>query len=180
MSSNTGKLLTAFLGDLVKMSLGMTEAFLLSGGSVRRLARNMHMLDREYHSAMQSLQRNGYVKKRENNQFLITPKGIQKAKKLLVLRKRKKINPKEWDDKWRIVIFDIPDGMRAERDMFRSALKRYGFLGLQKSVFISPDADFEGLAALRKDFGIEKYVTFLVSEVSVTEDDTLLKKKFGL
>jgi len=44
--------------------------------------------------------------------------------------------PKVWDKKWRLVIFDIPDKKRKERQAFSKKLKDLGFYPLQESVFV--------------------------------------------
>lgn len=46
--------------------------------------------------------------------------------------------PKKWDQKWRIVIFDIPENDRVFRDILRKHLYTLEFKQLQHSVFISP------------------------------------------
>lgn len=43
----------------------------------------------------------------------------------------------EWDGKWRVVIFDIPENKRVIRDLFRRRLKEWGFKNWQKSVWIT-------------------------------------------
>ena len=45
---------------------------------------------------------------------------------------------KTWDKKWRLVIFDIPDKKRKERQVFSKKLKDLGFYPLQESVFVYP------------------------------------------
>ncbi|MDD5396704.1 MAG: CRISPR-associated endonuclease Cas2 [Candidatus Moranbacteria bacterium] len=46
--------------------------------------------------------------------------------------------PLKWDKKWRVVMFDIPEKRRAERNILREKLKDIGFKEIQKSVFIHP------------------------------------------
>lgn len=46
--------------------------------------------------------------------------------------------PKQWDRKWRIVIFDISHLHRFKREAFRGKLKQLGFCQLQKSVWVHP------------------------------------------
>jgi len=43
-----------------------------------------------------------------------------------------------WDGQWRFFMFDIPEKQRSPRDTLRAKLKRLGFLGFQKSVWIYP------------------------------------------
>ena len=45
---------------------------------------------------------------------------------------------KKWDEKWRIVLFDIAELNRRKRDALRSKLKELGFGMFQQSVYISP------------------------------------------
>lgn len=42
----------------------------------------------------------------------------------------------EWDGKWRIVAFDVPEKMRHDRDWLRRILKIHDYNQFQKSVFI--------------------------------------------
>src|SRR3989338_8897825 len=48
------------------------------------------------------------------------------------------LRPKQWDRKWRIVIFDVPETEKKLRDTLRFRLKQLGLLELQKSVFVHP------------------------------------------
>ena len=48
------------------------------------------------------------------------------------------IPPQKWDEMWRIVIFDIPEEMRAVRDSLRTRLIHLGFHELQRSVLVHP------------------------------------------
>lgn len=116
--------------------------------------------------------------RREGDRFYITPKGRRRAQRLKLQAPVKL--PGEWDGKWRFAIFDIPEDMRARRNILRSILKRKGFIKLQNSVFVAPFADFDELDLVRREYGIEKYVNFLIAESAETDDDSLLRKKFSL
>ena len=67
----------------------------------------------------------------------------------------------EWDGKYRIVIFDIPEEKRIIRNLFRRNLKKWGFQHLQKSVWISKRNVFDKLNSYIKDLGIERWVTVI-------------------
>jgi phenylacetic acid degradation operon negative regulatory protein len=178
MRDRTGKMLVAFLGKLASSSIDYADAFLLSAGSTRRLVRNLKMTEKQYCSSMQSLRRNGYIKRTNSNQFLITPKGLKKARRLTA--EQVNFDKNKWDSNWRIIIFDVPDSKKRERNLFRAAIKRAGFIGIQKSVFISPFADFKKIALIRDELGIAKYVTFLEAKISAVDDDRKLREKFEL
>lgn len=68
---------------------------------------------------------------------------------------------KNWDGKWRVVIFDIPEEKRIIRNLFRRNLKKWGFKHLQKSVWISKRNVFDKLESYIKDLGIEKWVAIM-------------------
>jgi hypothetical protein len=49
-----------------------------------------------------------------------------------------------WDEKWTCINFDIPNKLNTARHNFRRKLLHFGFINLQRSVFISPyDFGFE-------------------------------------
>ena len=141
-------------------------------------ARKLNMGEYQLASAIRSLEREGFIDKIEDG-YLITPKGLKKSKKLR-LQSPVSFSGEDWDGNWRIVIFDIPEIKRSERNIFRSILKRKGFIRLQNSVFVCPYADFSELNVLRHEYHIEKYVNFLIAKSDSSDDDTILKNKFGL
>jgi phenylacetic acid degradation operon negative regulatory protein len=46
---------------------------------------------------------------------------------------------REWDGRWWIVVFDVPELQRRLRDRLRRSLRELGFGHLQDSVWVSPD-----------------------------------------
>lgn len=166
------------LFDLIDNSTELLDAFLFSAGSAKQLARNMHLKNRQFSSTFRGLEKRGYIKKINEDQFLITPKS-------LVRIRISKIHDsdwteKNWDGRWKLIVFDIPETKRRERNILRSLIKRKGFIGIQESVFISPFADFIELAKLRKDLKIEKYVSFFSAKSVETDDDQNLRKRFNI
>ena len=178
MGNGTARMLLAFLGSAAKETFDVTEAFLMSAGSTRRLVKNLGMIDKEYYSSMQSLCRSGYVRRVNKNQFLVTPKGIGKAQKFA--KENVVFDKQNWSEIWTLVIFDIPESNEKQRYLFRSVLKRMGFIGLQRSVFIAPFADLEKLAVICRELGIAEYVMFFRGNVSSEYNDQKLREKFGL
>jgi DNA-binding transcriptional regulator PaaX len=57
----------------------------------------------------------------------------------------KNLSEKEWDRKWRLVIFDIKEIERNLRDKLREKLKKWGFAMWQESVYISPHPILEAI-----------------------------------
>lgn len=70
----------------------------------------------------------------------------------------------EWDGKWRIVVFDIPENKRVIRDILRNRLKIWGFKSWQKSVWASKKNITNKLRQLIKELGIEDWVLVIESD----------------
>lgn len=108
----------------------------------------------------------------------LTKKGKERAGKYqideLVIGK-----PREWDKKWRIVIFDIPNASTFVRNVFRRKLKELGFYALQKSIWVHAYKCHEEIALLRDFLGASAN-QIRVIEATKIENDTSLRKYFGL
>ena len=176
---NTALALLALSAEMIDDSIGLSS---LSGKKgIYTFSRKLNMGEYQLKSALQSLERNGYIEKIEDK-FLITPKGKKRVK----FFNRKKLTesenqkPIKWDGNWRVVIFDIPESKRASRDALRRYLRQNNFVKLQNSVFVSTFADFDQLNELRYEYEIEKYVNFLLAKSVSQDDDSLLKQKFNL
>src|SRR3989344_1951060 len=86
--------------------------------------------------------------------------------------------PPQWDKKWRIVIFDVPNTQNKHRLAFTQHLKNMGFKMVQKSVWVHPYPSHKEIMVLRKFYGIESLVTYL--ETAMVEDDEFWREKFDL
>lgn len=87
--------------------------------------------------------------------------------------------PKKWDNKWRIVIFDIAELKRSHREAFRGKLKELGFRQIQRSVWVHPFECQDEIELLRNFFGLDKNDIQLIVAEKI-ENDKKLKKKFNL
>ncbi|MEI7750148.1 MAG: CRISPR-associated endonuclease Cas2 [Candidatus Moraniibacteriota bacterium] len=84
--------------------------------------------------------------------------------------------PKRWDKKWRVVLFDIPEKRKSDRDAFRKWIKKLGFSELQKSVFVLPYDCRDEFDFVVEFLGLRKYVRFIVTDD--IDNDTYLKNRF--
>ncbi len=84
--------------------------------------------------------------------------------------------PKKWDKKWRIVLFDIPEKRKGDRDAFRKWIKKLGFLELQKSFFALPYDCRDEFDFIVEFLGLRKYVRFVVTDD--IDNDAYLKSRF--
>lgn len=73
-------------------------------------------------------------------------------------------NVGDWDGRWRIVVFDIPESKRIVRDVLRKRLKRWGFEPWQKSVWASKKNVTIKLREFIKELKIEDWVLVIESD----------------
>ncbi|GIW67134.1 MAG: hypothetical protein KatS3mg096_002 [Candidatus Parcubacteria bacterium] len=84
----------------------------------------------------------------------------------------------KWDGYWRIIIFDIPQELKRERDIFAKKLKEIGMVPFQKSVFVYPYECKDELNFIIEFYNLRPYVRFgLLKEI---DNELHLKKIFDL
>ena len=145
----------------------------------RSMREGMYLLDRRINArtktkGISQLKRQGLLKeyKRGEKRYL---KLTQKGKIEIVRCKLKQKAGEPWDRKWRVVIFDIPEVTRKDRNFLRRQLKWLGFFELQKSVWIFP---YEVKIELREFIKLCKIelsgdIRFLTVERIDTDNDLL-------
>ena len=72
--------------------------------------------------------------------------------------------PEQWDGKWRVVLFDIPEKERSSRDVLRKHLRNTGFFQLQRSAFVLPYPCFHALDLIIQSVNAAPYVTFFETD----------------
>ena len=107
----------------------------------------------------------------------LTPKGERYLRKLEGTD-FKISKPKRWDEKYRVVIFDIKEGKKTIREQLRVTLRAIGFIQLQKSVWVYPYDCEDLITLLKADFEIGREVLYMV--VDQIEGDEWVRKHFGL
>lgn len=105
---------------------------------------------------------------REENGYMIyslTEKGKEKVKKF-IFDELKIGQPKSWDGKWRLVIFDIPEIKRKARVALKNKLKDMGFYQCQKSAWIYPFLCIEEVEFIKDVLNIKPFVKiFIIDEM---------------
>lgn len=172
------KILLLFFGGL---ALGCTYSIRRQWKILRWVAREWKKIDEKtLIEEVRKLYRSKLVAKKENQDgtfsFVLTDKG--KLKTLTYRFEEIKIKKKDWDGKWRLVVFDIPEKLRRGRDALRDKLKELGFYELQKSVFILPFDCQNELEFLIEFFNLRRYVRFALLET--IDNEPHLKQIFEL
>lgn len=73
--------------------------------------------------------------------------------------------PQKWDGKWRIIIFDIPEKMRHQRNVIRDKLKALDFYKIQLSVYVYPFECSKEVREISKRLFVEDDVLIMISEI---------------
>lgn len=112
------------------------------------------------YQAIRDLREKGFLETEKDGKKLLiklTDRGRQEAilKKLLA--------NEEWDGKWRIVIFDIPEKHRKLRDVLRSKLREWEFVPWQKSVWAGKKDVTGHLRIFIEEVGLSDWVRVVVS-----------------
>lgn len=88
---------------------------------------------------------------------------------------------KKWDRKWRIVIFDIKEKDRKNRDVLRIKLRELGFGMIQESVWISPYDLMIDFREFIKNVGLEENVFIMeVNHLLAGDTRSLIERIWGL
>ena len=136
---------------------------------------------RKFYHSLNYLDRRGYVKilgvKNDKIEIKITRKG-ESVLELVDIDSMKLPRDQQWDGKWKVVIFDVPNNKNHCRSAFTDKLKELGFVMVQKSVWAYPLECYKEIMILRKFYEIEKYVTYF--EAVEIEDELHWRGKFNL
>lgn len=107
----------------------------------------------------------------------LTSKGRQRLRRYEWRHIRHPIREK-WDNKWRVVIFDVQENRRSARGRLRRALQIFGFIHLQHSVWIFPYECEDIITLLKTDQKLWGNIVYMV--VERVENDKRLRKIFNL
>lgn len=131
--------------------------------------------------AIQALYESNLLEQRENEDGTITLVLNEGGKKRALTYQIKNIKvptPRKWDKKWRLILFDIPEGERESRDALREHLEYMKFFCLQKSVWVYPFDCKSEIDFIVELLDIRKYVRFLIADF--IDNEAHIKQFFSL
>jgi len=111
------------------------------------------------------LERKGLIEKKENKYFLSLL-----GKKFFTNQEQ----PKQWDGKWRLITFDIPETKRGSRIWLRANLIHEGYDTIQKSVFLGKNPIPRRMIEEMKEREILSCVRLIV--IGEIDDNSLLSE----
>jgi len=178
MSPTKQKILLLLLGGL---SFGYSFTPRKQWKVLKQVSREWKKInEKELKQELKQLYRSKMVKREENSDgsysITLTEKG--KLKILTYHFEKMKIREKEWDGKWRMIIFDIPEKLKSGRNALRSKIKELGFYELQKSVWVYPYECKDEIDFIIEFFDLRRYVRFGILES--IDNEFHLKKIFKL
>lgn len=178
MSAAKQKILLLLLAGL---SFGFTYLPNKQWKIIKGFVRGWNEIDKKVlREKIRELYRSKLVRAKENPDgsctLILTEKGKMKA--LTYHFQEMKIKKENWDGKWRIVVFDIPEKLRWGRDALRDKLKELNFYELQKSVFVFPYECRNEIEFIIEFFGLRQYVRLGILES--IDNEFHLKKIFEL
>lgn len=132
--------------------------------------------------SLKNLSEAGLVEEIETTQssFLrLTPEGRQKLRSIKLSNPTSLVDTR-WDGFWRMVILDIPESRKSERDSIRYILKKAGFVCMKNSIWITP-YPFEHLFMnIKQDLGLHEEIMIVVTQHVDPVTEKSLKETFGM
>ncbi len=126
--------------------------------------------------AIKLLYKRGLVNIREGpdgaTTIAINPAGREAAAAALEAK------PEKWDGKWRLILFDIPEAKKKNREAFRYHLRRIGFAEFKRSALIFPYPCSSEIHALAKELDLSDHIALVTAEA--ISEELKFKRHFGL
>lgn len=113
----------------------------------------------------------------QNDYARLTPKGRKKAT-TLKLESDTSLLP-NWDGQWRIVLLDLPESRKSERESLRYLLKKAGFVCLKNSAWVSPFPLEHLFKNIKKDLGLTTEMMIMTTTHLDPETEHSLLQQFG-
>jgi hypothetical protein len=164
------------------IAFGLTRSVGKQKRILKNLPREWRALERRYlYRYIEEFYHERLVDYRENEDdsitIVLTEKGRQQTLRYRI-EGLEIPKPKQWDGKWRVVFFDVPESKRKIRDALRHKLKELDFREWQKSVFVHPYPCFDELNFVIEFFEARPYVR--LAEITRVTNDAELRLHFDL
>lgn len=112
----------------------------------------------------------------QNDYARLTPAGRRKAMSQKL--EADDVLVPNWDGQWRIVMLDLPESRKSERESLRYLLKKAGFVMLKNSAWISPFPLEHLFMNIKKDLGLSTEMMVFVTNQLDEETEKLVLENF--
>ncbi len=99
----------------------------------------------------------------QNDYARLTKEGKKKLN-TIQLEGGEALVPNTWDGFWRIIIIDIPEERKSEREAIRYLLKKANFVCVKNTVWISPLPYEHLFTNIKKDLGLGTELMIIVTD----------------
>lgn len=114
----------------------------------------------------------------QSNYLRITPEGKQKLYRDELGSTTAPMNA-TWDGKWRMIILDLPEERKNEREALRYLLKKAGFICAKNSVWVSPFPFEQFFTNIKKDLSLTTEMMIITTEAIDEETKKVFLEMFG-
>lgn len=129
---------------------------------------------------LKRLEKEKLVRRKETGNrtvFEVTAHGKRRVLKY-ALEELKIEKPKEWNGRWTLISYDVPESLAYLRDYLRQALHRLGFYPFHKSLFLHAYPCQNELEFIREYFGVAANVRIFT--VTRIKNDRVFRDYFGV
>lgn len=131
--------------------------------------------------AFKNLSDSGYIEvlHSDNGSYArLTREGKQKNYSLF-LDNEQTLVPTAWDGFWRIVLLDLPESRKNERDSLRYLLKKAGFVCIKNAVWVSPYPYEHLFVNIKKDLNLKTELMIIVTKTLDADTEQEFFSTFG-
>ncbi|WHY59278.1 phenylacetic acid degradation operon negative regulatory protein PaaX [Peribacillus simplex] len=177
MGTNTQSMIFTIYGDYIR-----NYGNKIWIGSLIRLLKEFGHNEQGVRVAVSRMVKQGWIqseKQGNKSYYFLTDRGVQRMDE--AANRIYKMKPNEWDGKWRILMYTIPEDKRQLRDDLRKELLWSGFGSFSSGCWISPNDLEKQINRLIEKYDIKKYVDFFISEYKgPKENQSLVEKSWHL
>lgn len=100
----------------------------------------------------------------------LTKEGKKKAHSITLEHDSALLDP-TWDGKWRIILLDLSENRKDEREALRYLLKKAGFICVKNAVWVSLQPFEHLFANIKKDLGLTTEIMIFVTDTLDSETE---------
>lgn len=131
--------------------------------------------------SLKNLIESGLVEKLHSgreNYLRITKKGKTRLD-VMRLSGEDALMSRTWDGSWRIIILDLPEDRKSEREALRYLLKKANFTCIKNTVWVSPHPYEHLFQNIKKDLGLTTELMIIVTDKLDEETKKAFFQTFG-
>jgi phenylacetic acid degradation operon negative regulatory protein len=132
----------------------------------------LEVSERAARSTLSRMKKRGwFITRREGreSQYLLTSRG-----QAILAQGEQRIFEEpftDWDKQWRLVVYSLPEELRAERNELRTKLIWLGFGSLAPGTWISPHPREEDVFAIFSDLDVRDYVAVFTGDTPARDEE---------